>query len=524
MPVIIKLTFPAGRYHATPWGRHANEGVPEWPPSPWRLLRALVAVWKRTCPGLAEVHVRRILESLTHPPRFRLPQFRVAHTRHYMPWEKKGPADRTLVLDTFVTIGRDDPLLMGWPGAELSPDDRAVLSRLLANLSSLGRAEGWVHAELLDGMVDLHLGPAELADTNPLPVLCPDPATAFSDEHYPMLDPRKLAAGRVKPSDFLFDCPRWHLCLDTETIHSEKWPTVPGAKWVNYTRPIEIRAMLEKRSPTQRQNPTIARFLLDAPVLPLVTDTLRIAEAFRHGLLTRFQRHCHRQKYGNMARPYREEFRSRVLSGKDAEGRALQGHHHAYYLPTAEGPDPRWITHVTIVAAAGFGPNEVAALNALRTLKWEDEAPELRVQLIGLGQRHDFRAPLFGPATVWQSATPFIVSRDPKRRGRKRDRPEDYASPQAFTGYILEQELKRRTDLPPVASIEPEEGIGVQRLRPIQFKRTRRKLGDDGRRRPAGCFRIVFSAPVDGPLCLGHSSHFGLGLFLPSLSAAREPR
>ncbi len=39
MPVIIKLTFPAGRYHATPWGRHVNEGVAEWPPSPWRLLR-----------------------------------------------------------------------------------------------------------------------------------------------------------------------------------------------------------------------------------------------------------------------------------------------------------------------------------------------------------------------------------------------------------------------------------------------------------------------------------------------------
>ena len=52
MPVIIKLKFPAGRYHATPWGRHVNEGVPEWPPSPWRLLRALVAVWKRTCPDL----------------------------------------------------------------------------------------------------------------------------------------------------------------------------------------------------------------------------------------------------------------------------------------------------------------------------------------------------------------------------------------------------------------------------------------------------------------------------------------
>jgi len=30
----IELRFPAGRYHATPWGRSANEADVEWPPSP----------------------------------------------------------------------------------------------------------------------------------------------------------------------------------------------------------------------------------------------------------------------------------------------------------------------------------------------------------------------------------------------------------------------------------------------------------------------------------------------------------
>src|SRR5437588_5734085 len=97
MPVTLKLTFPAGRYHATPWGRHVNEGVPEWPPSPWRLLRALVATWQRKCPDLSEAAVSQVLRQLLPPPLFYLPPARVAHTRHYMPWEKKGPADRTLV-------------------------------------------------------------------------------------------------------------------------------------------------------------------------------------------------------------------------------------------------------------------------------------------------------------------------------------------------------------------------------------------------------------------------------------------
>src|SRR5260221_14067640 len=119
MPVTIKLTFPAGRFHATPWGRHVNEGVAEWPPSPWRLLRALVAIWKRTCPGLSEQQVRAILEKLVNPPQFQVPSYRTAHTRHYMPWEKKGPADRTLVFDTFVSVDRQTPLYIGWPKAEL---------------------------------------------------------------------------------------------------------------------------------------------------------------------------------------------------------------------------------------------------------------------------------------------------------------------------------------------------------------------------------------------------------------------
>ena len=40
----LSIRFPAGRYHATPWGHHVNEGLIEWPPSPWRLLRALLSV------------------------------------------------------------------------------------------------------------------------------------------------------------------------------------------------------------------------------------------------------------------------------------------------------------------------------------------------------------------------------------------------------------------------------------------------------------------------------------------------
>ena len=179
MPVVIRMTFPGGRYHATPWGKHVNEGVPEWPPSPWRLLRALVAVWKRTRPDVPTETVKRILEALAAPPQFHLPKHRVAHTRHYMPWEKKGPQDRTLIFDTFVSVGRGDPLYIRWADAELSTNDTRLLGEILGNLTSLGRAEGWVDAELHSGEVTCEIQVAAVNDANPIPVLCADPASAY---------------------------------------------------------------------------------------------------------------------------------------------------------------------------------------------------------------------------------------------------------------------------------------------------------------------------------------------------------
>ena len=63
--------------------------------------------------------------------------------------------------------------------------------------------------------------------------------------------------------------------------------------------------------------------------------------------------------------------------------------------------------------------------------------------------------------------------------------------------------------------IEPLEHAGAHLLRSIQFRLNRRKSGDDGASRPRGLFRLRFPRPVAGPIALGHSCHFGLGLFVP---------
>ncbi len=414
LAVIIKLTFPSGRYHATPWRRHVNKGVPEWPPPPWRLLRALVAVWRRTMrDDLTEPEFRRLLEPLFAPPSFRLPAHRVAHTRHWMPWEKKGPTDRAKVFDTFVTVGRDDSLLVIWPEADLATADRGRLAALLANLGSLGLAESWVIAELADSADGPNCTPTGSSD--PVRVLCADPATALGDEFYPTPDPKSLK--KLKPGEFLFDCPRWHLCLDTQTIHDRRWSGVPGSAWQDYSRLREVAMVPQRRHLVAAKRITLARFALDGPVLPLVTATLPLPVATRKQLLQLCQPHR-----GSGTTENRHEV-ALAFWGKDADGKPLQGHEHAFFLPVDEDDDG-FLDHLIIFAPMGFSEPERRTLDRFRSLRLGDpeRGLDLVLALVGLGEPGDFaRSRVFGPASDWESATPFLVTRDRKSRGRKRD-------------------------------------------------------------------------------------------------------
>lgn len=269
-----------------------------------------------------------------------------------------------------------------------------------------------------------------------------------------------------------------------------------------------------------REQPTIARFVLDAPSLPLVTETLPIAEAARRALMSRFQRVKHRREHGAEC-SCRELFPSRIFSGKDPESNPLKTHGHAYYLPIDEDGDGH-VDHLTVYAWDGFGSAEVAALDQFRTLRMT-EGSELRLGLVGLGQPGDFNVDFLHKHTTWVSTTPFVVTRHLKKRGRQRDPQELYHPGMgvAFAALVLREELDRvagrSSDWPPAdqIEIEPASYTVPRPFRSLQFKRFRQKSGDDGGRRASGLFRLRFPRAVEGPMALGHSCHFGLGQFLP---------
>jgi CRISPR-associated protein Csb2 len=534
--IAISLRFIAGRYHATPWGRHVNEGAPEWPPSPWRLLRSLVATWKRKLDDrLTQTQMEPILRAIIAPPSFVLPAASMGHTRHFMPWFKKGPGDRTLVFDAFVALDRQAEVVALWDAASLTPQQRDQLAMVLEHVGFLGRAEAWCEARLLTDQEAGSLHPNCFPiNGQSLPegyevvrALCAHPDSAFACDKFTRETVKKKGSktSTIASRTVQYD-PDWHLCAETLWLHEERWSDPPGSLWVQYARRADCFKPAPRPSRLHRDRMgspiQFARYALDSAVLPLVTETLPVAEAARRMLMGIYGR--------RYPEPDGSKGRSETFSGKDANGMRLEGHRHACYLPADEDGDGR-LDHLTIVASGGFTRREVSALDCLGELKSrerEQSGHPLRVLLLGMGSLQEYQPLPLRASAVWISATPFLATRHPKHRGRKRDARELWADPPAFVEAVLREELQRlasiRQDWPPLEQVRIERwtdegghfklGPG-KRLRPIQFKRFRQKRGDDGGIRPAGAFRLTFPVPVRGPICLGHSSHFGMGLFLP---------
>ncbi len=194
MALTITIRFLAGRAHLHPWQTHHSEGRVEWPPSPWRLLRAIVAVAGRGLTTLPppdfvadspkklkntkansspewpasdysalpdnwtddaaddEIPISRLaalLLSLSDLPEIWLPRTQLAHTRHFFPIHEGGvvkPAG-TAVLDTFAVIRRDQPIVFSWRAVNLDERQAADLSRILQRMTYFGRSESWCDAE-----------------------------------------------------------------------------------------------------------------------------------------------------------------------------------------------------------------------------------------------------------------------------------------------------------------------------------------------------------------------------------------
>lgn len=491
----LELRFLAGRYHATPWGRHVNEGEVAWPPDPWRLLRALIATWHHKIKHNV-LHSEGTLDALIGSlaaavPEYCLPAASHSHTRHYMPQWKIG--DKSLVFDAFAAIDKEAPLYLRWPEIDLPDDQVALLDDLLAVMGYLGRAESWIEARRVDSTPPPDCIPGDAPidqETGQLRgevvgVHAPVATEVYDERRCTFLSDKKQAKklAATLPHGLV-----GALSLDTADLQKRGWSQPPASQTISYIRPLDAMRPKRRRREEAPVTVTTARFLLVGKPLPRIEDSLRIGELLRWAAMSAFGKD-ETDRY--MAPP--------IFSGHDLP--TGNRHQHAFYLPfdsTGDGRLDRALIHVP----AGFSGSDRQTIEHLHKI-WDRSGGQWKLILENVGGI-ETGGDLMKRSKHWVSVTPYLHPWHVKRNFSVKDQ--------------IRRECHERGFVPPV-HIDSDTVIvnGIER-RPIHYRRFRSKRGLAQPDRQGSFWKLEFSEPVHGPLALGFGCHFGLGLFKPAIT------
>jgi CRISPR-associated protein Csb2 len=535
--ITIQFTFPWGRYYAHPWG--VNPGrlrEAEWPPSPWRLLRALVSAWFRAHPGQTpSPGCIELVELLAAElPAIGMGKISFGYTVHWQPnYGATPPDDRAEAIykktrheNHFVAVS--GPVFFRWTNVSLTTDQQTLLRRLLAEITYFGRAESICHAEVCETEPPAETGWCCPTNRRKIAascrdVFCPIPNDfQFADLWSRRGDPVRNDLHNAPP----------HLVdrLLSTAIKAD------GGDWFSYQMPEGWPAERVVRIPRSARKPRVLkqepvartlRFSLQCRIPIPLKFTVDIAERFRKSAIKRFK-----EMNGDGEHSF-------ALSGHPPLPPYATGdHQHAHFLPLPRQLDRRgFIEEIHVWAPCGFTQPEVEALMRVKTVYWGAADYPIRPVLLKVSNRcPDFLAAK--PATIWRSLTPFVPPRHFYRgnlHGAKlkaKDSPEHQLAEMlqlAGVGPSRSVVIHRLTTNGSVQSTNPPQAdwdivrapadggaftCGISTMVHANGERSERRIGF--------FFQIEFDQPAVIPRPLGHSAHFGMGLFVPDNSKAKS--
>lgn len=527
MSVTISVRFPHGRYHATGWDSAANSGDVEWPPSPWRLARALLSVWHTRLPDIAPEVIGQVLDVLRDPPTYWLPPVSAEHTRHYLPQRGHRGGDKpdtTMTLDACVHVDPAQRVVISWPGREVSPPVREALASLLVGLPYLGRAESVCEAQLLP------VG-AQFDELDEAGWCGPD------------------AAGSHRVLCLAEDTTRADLEVRPDDMRAAKRRFPQGSRWVAYPRPLRAPDNRRAREHESGQESGIVgrptgvggstalvevlrwRLTAGAPFLAknglLATEGLRAPRVRRAGDTDpRIHGHRHRDEQGRPLTfdPHRGAHWL-WLEGEDrAEFRAF------HWIPeVAQGggsvPPRRLVRDVALWVPDGIDPGQLPSLLSGGLLDPDGYSPAGYVpsplHLVAIGSAKDALPEMTSRgSTEWVSATPFLSV----RHRRKNESFEEFLEDDVRREWARRQTEDDGPRIVEVESVDAEFDpwangrrgwtADYRQKRWLVPRRTARSRGSLDPTYDA-MVRIRLDRPVTGPVSLGGSCHFGFGLFMP---------
>jgi CRISPR-associated protein Csb2 len=463
---------------------------PEWPPSPWRLLRALASAWFCARPHPSSEEVRdRLLEALGRcdPPEIWLPRTSFHELRYYDPiWDAdKSTSTRALHHDHFA-VPEGGRFWFCFKVA-VQPDERKLLADLLRWLRYLGRSESRAQVRLVEfdalpqsaRRVVPRNATNQSSPTIYRRVLCTTPDFRASDL-WTVRRGEKREGNGYPP----------HL---VDALLGERMPLPCGTRWIEYALPAaalvhEIRPRGAAPPPAPDVEVAEIRFRLNRRTPIPLRYVVAVARTFRDAAVE-----AHRARSGQI---------SQTLSGREVDGAVAQGHQHAYYLPRLRPGavtldelfvrvPRRRLTRLELDALLGIGRIHVGGPGYPITV-----VPESVVATTGPAT----------PARRWRSATPFLPPLR-HRRGRDETRVE-----QQIMACVEEvcgrrpariERFSRPGGLGCVSSILAHEyGTAGQR-----WTLTRRL---------AFWLDLTFDDPVVLDAPLGADAHFGTGQFQPA--------
>jgi CRISPR-associated protein Csb2 len=467
MPLYISIRFLTGRAHLHHWHAHHSDGKVDWPPSPWRLLRALVAAAGTGLTSLPEpldatisdahapndpLPVSRLADVLAIAalPKIWLPRTGGGHTRQFLP--KKQGATGSAVFDTFATVSKETPIVFEWVEVNLPADDQRFtdLQTLLRRLTYFGRAESWC-----DATAHTERPPGLKPDVSHWCCLALEPgAKPEGREHMDYTLERKLAPVVSLDNGLRGEAVEMLSALDfkifeTKTVKktgktSEKWVKATpaqlatfkqalaeepeglslvrcllrscgedikdglerpiGSRWIHYAVPRAIHQLPQPRITLQPRR-------AETPIT-LVRFALNTATVNRPVLPPLTDTLLFADKFRAAALAWHGHLKSgehpRNLCGRerdDAGERRIKGHNHAFFWPTDENNDGL-IDHVSVYCPHGFLASEADALRRLLRIGQRGGRPDLLVTPVFLGAAADF-GPWKWDANVFVSATPY---------------------------------------------------------------------------------------------------------------------
>ena len=511
MSIILEQYFLLGRFHATRWNQNPFEDRHgEWPPSPWRLLRTLASRWiqysRETGDEDESARDELLRRMASQVPDFHLPPATWRGdpaVRQYhktgVEWTAKGKKDAaykksmtTLVPDHYRAIAPDQPVIWIWGNLDLPSKLLQLLDSLLNRIVYFGRAETLCRIRRCSKPALEHASNCILnpTTTDGSPVLVATPDTNLNLSSLLASTNDKLLSGRSLP---------------------------PGAVWFYAKLPQRpVTTAMTSTRPLVSKELNLVQFAVGGRVYPPLPQWIRITEQFRGIVLKRLARRVSNRntdRFADLSNDLRARYS--LLTGKSLDETPLKGHQHAYFVLVPD--DMGQPTRLVCFRKTPFNSDEIDALMAAseEAITWQPGNRDWWIRLVPLPfdtpPPLEFNTPI---ASVWTSATPFVIPGQ-----RKRFRENGRLRPGETPERLLEKLLIAQGL--PVPRIEPAPGDEPIEWVAIHETREQRTVRRENRTRavlPSHRFRLTFPEPVTGPICVGHSSHFGLGLFRPSIN------